>query len=287
MPFKYICSDPSYSIFVGVDSNENDLLARYMWPNDILFHVSNLSSGHVYLRTPTDQIDLKLFKKCNTVTDFFKHFKIPVNVIEECLHLTKASSIKGSKMDSVNIDITPWLNVEKESGTNAGTIHFKDMKYVTVLHVAYTHNDAGPAEDPAQTKQKKKKKKLTDAYAKEEKQSAFDDDFLNDANDDDVTKHSNTYSKKQWKKKLKALEKTKQLIDVKNVEKYLMQQQKDKNDSLKCAQNETNKKVKQQRKKERIEKKKQNDLENYVGVFDHAQMTSNADMNDNYEDSFM
>ena len=318
MPFVYTCSDPNYTIYCGINSDENDLLAKYMWPNDILFHVSNLSSGHIYLRCNSiDCIDLKIFKKCKTITDFFKLFKIPINVIEECLHLTKESSIKGKTLDSVNIDITPWLNVEKIKGTKSGTIHFKNMKYVTILNMTYNTNnnnnnkmDNNKSNKNNKKNQKKKKGKKDDKKAEEKANTNdIDDDFLDyeddsdsssdDSSSDDDDHHNkikkkkktatskNVYNKKQWKKKLKALEKTKEIIDVKNVEKYLIQQQMQRNQVLKSKQKKTKQKLKEKEKKERMKKKKAQDLKNYVGVFDEENMTSNRNMTADFEDNFM
>eukprot|EP01083_Nonionella_stella_P022779 62984_1 len=294
MPYLYSCSDPNYSIYVGIDSDENDLLAKYGWPNDILFHVSNLSSGHIYLRTPLDSIDLNTFKKVNQVSDFFKLFKIPINVIEEAMHLTKFSSIKGIKLDSVNIDITPWLNVEKVKGTKSGSIHFKKMKYVTVLNISYQNKTPNAQQKPTNKKKKKKKKKLSD-HEQKRSDDRFYDDFLDDSNDDDsddstsnkTIQIQNIYNKKKWKKKLKALEKTKQIVEVKNVEKYLMEQQAQRNQELKAMQKDQKKESKKRQKKEKLEKKRKQDLKNYVGAFDYDDMTSNQNMADDYEDTFM
>ena len=95
------------------------------------------------------------------------------------------------------------------------------------------------------------------------------------------------YNKKQWKRKLKALEKTKQIIETKNVEKYLIEKQREKMKELKGKQKQTYKAMKEQKRKERIAKKQQEDLRNYKGVFDASNMTSNRDMNEDYEDNFM
>ena len=74
---------------------------------------------------------------------------------------------------------------------------------------------------------------------------------------------------------------------VKNMEKYLMEQQQQRMMVLKSKKKQKDKQLKKQRKKEAAEKKKKEELRSYSGIFDHANMTSNADMDANYEDNFM
>ena len=44
--------DERYIVYMGKDKFENEELIRYGWPEDIWFHVDNLSSAHVYIRLP-------------------------------------------------------------------------------------------------------------------------------------------------------------------------------------------------------------------------------------------
>lgn len=37
-------------IYMGKDKYENEELIKYGWPEDVWFHVDDLSSAHVYLR---------------------------------------------------------------------------------------------------------------------------------------------------------------------------------------------------------------------------------------------
>jgi hypothetical protein len=37
-------------IYMGKDKMENEKLLKYGWPEDVWFHVDDLSSAHVYLR---------------------------------------------------------------------------------------------------------------------------------------------------------------------------------------------------------------------------------------------
>ena len=52
MVFYFTCSDPRYTLYMGKDKEENDVLIKYGWDEDIWFHVDKMSSAHVYLRLP-------------------------------------------------------------------------------------------------------------------------------------------------------------------------------------------------------------------------------------------
>merc|ERR1711920_200266 len=106
-----------------------------------------------------------------------------------------------------NIDITPWLNVEKQKGTKSGTIHFKEMKYVAVLNVTYSNKDGvGGSPDSesskeskssksskskssksSKSKQSKQSKKSKKKNAKNDEEKTFGDDPFadSDSSDDD------------------------------------------------------------------------------------------------------
>jgi predicted ribosome quality control (RQC) complex YloA/Tae2 family protein len=43
--------EPTAMIYMGRDKHENEFLIKYAQHHDIWFHVHNLSSAHVYLRT--------------------------------------------------------------------------------------------------------------------------------------------------------------------------------------------------------------------------------------------
>ena len=83
MVFFFKCiSDPTATIYMGKDKFENEDLIKYAQHHDIWFHVADLSSAHVYLRTaePLPNLDA-----------------IPPEVELECAALTKANSIEGCK----------------------------------------------------------------------------------------------------------------------------------------------------------------------------------------------
>ena len=47
----FVCSlAEKYTLYMGRDKIENEDLIKFGWSQDVWFHVSNLSSAHVYLR---------------------------------------------------------------------------------------------------------------------------------------------------------------------------------------------------------------------------------------------
>ena len=68
---------------MGRDKYENDELIKYGLPEDVWFHVDDLSSAHVYVR----------MKPGMTISD------LPTSIIEECASLVKANSIVGCKVN--------------------------------------------------------------------------------------------------------------------------------------------------------------------------------------------
>ncbi|EGC31675.1 hypothetical protein DICPUDRAFT_82463 [Dictyostelium purpureum] len=117
MVLFYKIIDPEYIVYMGIDKYENEDLIKYGWPEDIWFHVHDLSSAHVYLR----------LKKGQTIND------IPANVLEECCQLVKNNSIQGCKEPAVDIVYTPWANLKKTPGMEAGAVLYhndNEAKYV-------------------------------------------------------------------------------------------------------------------------------------------------------------
>jgi len=124
MVFYFTCQSrpdlaEKYIIYMGRDKFDNEALIQYGWPEDLWFHVDDLSSAHVYLRLPRG--------------DSFE--TVPEEVVEECASLVKANSIKGCKMSEVKIVYTPWENLKKTSDMVAGQVGYhnsKRVKYITV-----------------------------------------------------------------------------------------------------------------------------------------------------------
>merc|ERR1712227_63713 len=124
MVFYFTCQSrpdlaEKYIIYMGRDKFDNEALIQYGWPEDLWFHVDDLSSAHVYLRLPRG--------------DSFE--TVPEEVVEECASLVKANSIKGCKMTECKIVYTPWENLKKTSDMVVGQVGYhnsKRVKYITV-----------------------------------------------------------------------------------------------------------------------------------------------------------
>lgn len=117
MVFFFLSSD-KHLIYMGKDKFENEELLKYGWPEDLWFHVDNLSSAHVYLRlNPGETFD-----------------QVPGNCLEECCQLVKENSIEGSKKDHVKIVYTPFLNLKKTQGMDIGQVGFYDEAQRKLVH---------------------------------------------------------------------------------------------------------------------------------------------------------
>ncbi|KAK0934371.1 Coiled-coil domain-containing protein 25 [Friedmanniomyces endolithicus] len=119
--------DPSAFIYVGKDKVENEDLIAHGWPEDIWFHVDNLSSAHIYLRLPPPHSP-----------DQWKN--IPEELLTDCAQLTKANSIEGNKKDNVTVIYTPWSNLKKSGSMATGQVGFKDQKMVRRVYVEKREN---------------------------------------------------------------------------------------------------------------------------------------------------
>lgn len=117
---------PPSAIFMGIDKNENEDLIKWGWPEDVWFHVDKVSSAHVYLRLQSGQ----------TVDD------IPPPLLEDCAQLVKANSIKGNKMNNVDVVYTMWANLKKTAGMDVGQVGFHRDKEVRKIRVEKRSNEA-------------------------------------------------------------------------------------------------------------------------------------------------
>ena len=91
----------SFDLFMGKNQNENELLIKYGHPEDVWFHVDDLSSAHVYLR----------MKPGMALDD------LPQEAILDCSTLVKANSIAGCKVRT-HITIT---TIHEMRGTRSST----------------------------------------------------------------------------------------------------------------------------------------------------------------------
>ena len=97
-----------FTIYMGKDKYENEDLIKYGWPEDVWFHVDDLSSAHVYLR----------MKSGMTLTD------IPDDLLLDCTSLVKANSIQGCKKSSVYVIYTRWKNLKKTNDMVEGQVSY-------------------------------------------------------------------------------------------------------------------------------------------------------------------
>lgn len=117
--FKSNIVTPNAEIFMGNDKYENEDLIKWGWPEDVWFHVSKLSSAHVYLRLKEgEHID-----------------NIPSALIDDCCQLVKANSIQGNKMNDIEIVYTPWSNLKKSASMDVGQVSFHNEKEVRKVKV--------------------------------------------------------------------------------------------------------------------------------------------------------
>eukprot|EP00753_Platysulcus_tardus_P008973 PLAT1738.1.p1 GENE.PLAT1738.1~~PLAT1738.1.p1 ORF type:complete len:238 (+),score=82.96 PLAT1738.1:72-716(+) len=112
-------------VYVGRDKYENEELIKYGWPEDVWFHVADMSSAHVYLR-------LKEGESIETLSE---------ELIMYCAQLVKAKSIKGNKLRSVTVDYTLWSNLCKREDMDVGTIGFHDYSKVRQFVVPRRNRD--------------------------------------------------------------------------------------------------------------------------------------------------
>ena len=104
---------------MGKDKFENEDLIKYGIPEDIWFHVDDLSSAHVYLRLPKGtQLD-----------------DIPMSIIMSMCQLVKANSIEGCKKKEVYVVYTRWRNLLKTADMEPGQVSFHDKNKVRRIKV--------------------------------------------------------------------------------------------------------------------------------------------------------
>lgn len=99
-------------------------LIQFAWPEDVWFHVDNLSSAHVYLRLPH-----------GTAWD-----AIPEQLLADAAQLTKANSIEGNKRDGVTVLYTPASNLRKDGSMETGQVAFHKNKGVKKVLVKSREN---------------------------------------------------------------------------------------------------------------------------------------------------
>ena len=121
-PFKSF--DSLFLLILELFSVDEELI-RWGWPEDVWFHVDKESSAHVYLRLrPNETLD-----------------DIPSSVIDDCAQLVKANSIKGNKLNNLDVIYTLWSNLKKTADMEVGQVGFFDQKAVRTVRVERRVND--------------------------------------------------------------------------------------------------------------------------------------------------
>jgi hypothetical protein len=114
MVFYYESVKPhKWLVFMGRDKYENEELLKYAFPEDIWFHVDNLSSAHVYLRRPSREVSID---------------NVPQEILAEMAQLVKANSIEGSKREQVDVVYCEYGNLYKGKSFEAGAVAYKEEK---------------------------------------------------------------------------------------------------------------------------------------------------------------
>lgn len=115
----FFTSTEGYVMYMGADKYENEDLIKYGLPEDMWFHVDDMSSAHVYLRLNKEQ-------RLEDVSD---------NTINECAQLVKANSIEGCKKKEVYVVYTRWRNLKKTNDMEIGAIGYHDKSKVRRIKV--------------------------------------------------------------------------------------------------------------------------------------------------------
>uniref|UniRef100_A0A1A9V6F2 Coiled-coil domain-containing protein 25 n=1 Tax=Glossina austeni TaxID=7395 RepID=A0A1A9V6F2_GLOAU len=123
--FKSNVVDPPALLYMGKDKYENEELIKWGWPEDVWFHVDNLSSAHVYLR----------LEKGQTIDN------IPTSVLNDAAQLVKANSIQGNKLNNIDINYTMWQNLKKTADMEPGQVAYHNEKAVKKMRVEKRSND--------------------------------------------------------------------------------------------------------------------------------------------------
>jgi hypothetical protein len=115
----FFTSSEGYIMYMGADKYENEDLIKYGLPEDLWFHVDDMSSAHVYLRLQNNQ----------------RLEDVSPETIMECAQLVKANSIEGCKMREVYVIYTRWRNLHKTRDMEVGAIGFHDRSKVKRIRV--------------------------------------------------------------------------------------------------------------------------------------------------------
>jgi hypothetical protein len=118
----FFTSTEGYVMYMGADKYENEDLIKYGLPEDLWFHVDDMSSAHVYLRLQKNQ----------------RLEDVSAQTIMECAQLVKANSIEGCKMREVKVSKYTTRNVQCD-GASSITSHYRAV-YTRWRNLKKTHD---------------------------------------------------------------------------------------------------------------------------------------------------
>lgn len=127
--FASVEGSSEYEIYMGKDKFENDTLLKKSHPKNIWFHVDKHSSAHLYIQlSPEEQ------------NQNFDDLKLSEDLLTQVGQLTKANSIKASKLNNISIIYTPVDNLKSDGSMDVGTVTFVNPQKVKRVHIAKKDN---------------------------------------------------------------------------------------------------------------------------------------------------
>lgn len=204
--------ESEYTIYMGKDKHENDPLIRKSHPKNLWFHVDKHSSAHIYLQLSPEQ-----------QSTAFDKLKVDEDVLMQIAQLTKANSIKASKLNNITIIYTPVDNLKTDGLMDVGTVTFVNPQKLKRIHVSKKDNamlnrlnktksevttDAFVQEQEAMLQQwEREKKKAERKYEQEkqflakehQKQKAFNKDpYAELFTEENLRASSNEFRNENW-----------------------------------------------------------------------------------------
>lgn len=118
-------AEEDFIMYMGKDKFENDPLIQKSHPTNLWFHVDKHSSAHVYVQLPEEKQKVP-----------FENLQLLSLVLEQAAQLTKANSIKASKLNNITVIYTPVGNLKSDGLSDTGTVQFVNAQKVKRVHVA-------------------------------------------------------------------------------------------------------------------------------------------------------
>lgn len=90
-------NNKEYSILIGENARDNENIIKISHPEDIWFHVDNMSSAHIILKSEGDKIPKKYLNKISGLfKEYSKKFTCKYNVIYTSIKNVKLTKIPGA-----------------------------------------------------------------------------------------------------------------------------------------------------------------------------------------------